>query len=112
MRAIAFFLATLLCAAGLALAFTLPLPAHADAIAQQGADWVRIMAVACTDESVKAAIVANGEEPAQFLGAVAHIQGQDYHACWRPTGRGVFVVYEDGDRGNIPEAALKPVPEA
>lgn len=112
MRAIAFFLAALLSAAIVTLAAMLPLPARADAIAQQGADWVRIMAVACTNNAVIAVIARAGEDPAQFLGAVAHIQGQDFRACWRPNGRGVLLVYEDGDTGVVPVGALRAVPEA
>lgn len=98
------------CALGLLL--SLPQPSRADAIAKRGDDWVRIMAAACTNEAVRAAITMLGGEPDQFLAATARLHGQNYQACWRPIGTGAFLVYDDGDQGVVPQAALKPVPEA
>lgn len=89
-------------------------PAHADAMARQGEDWVRITALPCSDAGVLAQIQAAGDDPADYRAANARFAGQAYAACWRPmwARRTAFLRYADGDAGLVPFAELKPIPEA
>jgi hypothetical protein len=84
----------------------------ADSIARQGSDWVRLSPKPCADETVKAVIVQKGGNPEAFRAATAHLQGQDFSACWVPVGGAVGLVYSDGDQGLVSMADLHPVPEA
>lgn len=84
---------------------------HADSIARVGADWVRVTALPCKDEAVRAQIVAAGEDPDDYRAASAEFGGQAFSACWRPVlpQRAVWLVYADGDKGIVPFDDLKPV---
>jgi hypothetical protein len=101
---------TILFVAALAVAS----PAGADAIARQGADWVRMTALPCKQESVIAQIELQGEDPKDFRAASAELNGHLFSACARPLWeRGVILIrYEDGDAGLVPFGEFKPVPEA
>jgi hypothetical protein len=86
----------------------LSFPAYADRIARQGNDWVRITDKPCTNE----AVVKHLQAPAEKFGeAVAQFNGQPYHACWISFRGGVYLVYEDGDQGIVPDQHLKDVME-
>jgi hypothetical protein len=85
--------------------------AHADAIARQGNDWVRLTARPCADPKVLAHI-PDPKRQLDFRAATAHFQGQTYSGCWTPIPGGAGVIYEDGDQGLIPLEDLKPAPEA
>lgn len=82
-------------------------PAFADLEARQGSDRVRFMESACTDETVLARIEPTARK--EYRAAAAHFQGQDYAACWRPSGNVMHLVYADGDQGIVPMQDLKPV---
>lgn len=95
------------------LAMLLPRMALADSEARQGADWVRTTARPCTNEAVLA-ILANIDKDAHldYRQASAEFQGVRYAPCWRPHGNGIWLQYEDGDNGIIPQRELKPMKEA
>lgn len=86
---------------------------HADAIARQGANWVRVTALPCKNDKVVAAIQEARDDPLDYRAASAHYGGEDFAACWRPmTERRMFYLrYEDGDTGLVPLDDMKPVPE-
>lgn len=86
--------------------------ALADAEARQGNDFVRITARPCKDEKVLAAIAMHGRNPLDFRSARARFAGVEYVACWAMMGNAAYLIYEDGDQGVVPQADLKPVPEA
>lgn len=97
---------------GLLLALLAPSAARADAIATNGADWVRLTAAMCTSPQIVTAITAAGKHPDLFRAAAAHVGGKDYAVCWTPAPGGALLLYEDGDQGLIPLADLKAAPEA
>jgi hypothetical protein len=86
-------------------------PAQADSIARQGSDWVRVTALPCADEAVRAQITLVGEDPADYRAANAEFAGQPYSACWRPMmqQRVILVRYSDGDGSLIDFGALQPL---
>lgn len=83
----------------------------ADSEFRHGADWVRITALPCKSDAVKAQIALTGEDPKDFRAASASVAGSLYEGCWKPMMQQevVVLVYEDGDRGMIPFQSLKPV---
>jgi hypothetical protein len=85
--------------------------ALADAEARQGSDFVRITARPCSDPNVLRHIPDSGRQ-LDFRAATGTFSGQTYSACWTPLRGGIGLVYEDGDQGVVPQADLKPVPEA
>lgn len=85
-------------------------PVLADSEARDGADWVRITARPCTNEAVLAQL--QGNERLDYRQASAEFGGKPFAACWRPDGDGVFLIYEDGDKGVILRRQLRPVLEA
>lgn len=86
--------------------------ALADSEARDGADFVRITALPCTDDKVLAHIPA--DERVDFRAAHAALRGVRYSGCWRPLfdKRVIFLRYEDGDAGIVPFKDLTPIPEA
>lgn len=93
-----------------ALAALHPVPARADGIARLGDDWVRIMAAECKNEAVVAAIRLHDKNPAGFFAAAGHIAGHDFAGCWMQAGEHIYLVWEDGDEGLVPNDLLKPAP--
>lgn len=74
-------------------------------IARQGSDWVRVTDAPCTNEKVLSHLAAGAGK--QFRAATSGISGAPYAACWVPSGKMAFMVYEDGDKGLIPLAEFK-----
>jgi hypothetical protein len=96
MRFLAFFLAAL------------ALSAHADYIANNGRDTVRLTDAPCPLEVLK--LLPEGAR-GYYRSAHAQIGKQSYAACWAPYGRdGVHLKYSDGDEGLIPVADFKASP--
>lgn len=83
----------------------------ADMEARSGSDSVRITDKPCPLVDKLAERVPQGMRGFLRL-ALTHWQGQDYTACWVPSGSAVILLYEDGDTGAIPISDLKAVPEA
>lgn len=50
-----------------------PITAHADAIARNGSDWVRLTLKACQDPKITAALTAQGKHPDAYRAALAHV---------------------------------------
>jgi hypothetical protein len=94
MKRLAFILAALLCAS-----------AHADLIARNGNDSVRLTQAPCSP-AVLRHIPEGYRGP--FRAAEATIDGQRFEACWAARMDGtVMAVYGDGDVGLIPIDAFK-----
>lgn len=89
----------------------LALPAHADSEARNGADFVRFTALPCSDAKVQALLRAAGADPTDFRAASAVIGGQMFMACWRPDFQQstALIMFDDGDTGAVPFAAIKPI---
>lgn len=83
-------------------------PAHADAIARRGENWVRLSVAMCADPDVLAAVAAIGDLPGVFRQAQVHINGEDRIACWRPLPRGAGLLFANGNRLLVPANELKP----
>lgn len=77
-----------------------------DLVAHQGGDTIRLAEGPCTSELVLGRLEARFHS--HYKAASAVVQGQTFVACWRMAGRAVHLMYEDGDQGIIPAAALKP----
>jgi hypothetical protein len=88
-------------------------PAHADAEARNGADFVMITARPCDEPMVLEAIKKDGDDPLHYRKAVAEIDGVAYSACWRPLmqRRQNLLRYPDGDSGVIDWSDFKPIKE-
>lgn len=86
-------------------------PALGDSEARQGADWVRITALPCSDATVLEHLTAASENPLDYRAARAEFQGAPYMACWKPLfdARTIFLQYSDGDQGLVPFTDLKPM---
>ncbi|HXD40065.1 MAG TPA: hypothetical protein VN649_05855 [Ramlibacter sp.] len=76
-----------------------------DLVARQGSDTIRLADEPCTSQQVLGRLEARFHS--QYKAATAVVQGQSFSACWRPAGRAVHLVYEDGDQGILPLEALK-----
>ena len=74
-------------------------------VAYDGNSTVHFDSAACTNTAVLSHVEASAHE--QFRMALAELKGQTFRACWRVTPIGAHLVYEDGDQGLIPLAALK-----
>jgi hypothetical protein len=87
---------------------------RADSEARQGADWVRVTALPCTDAAVVALITQAGGDPVDWRAAQAEFGGKPFAACWQPVfaEQRALLVYSDGDSGYVPFAALHPLKEA
>jgi hypothetical protein len=72
----------------------------------QGRDSVRLLDAPCHSATVLDRI----DPPLQsgFRAATAVVDGRSYSACWHPLGNAAYLLYEDGDQGLIPFAALTP----
>lgn len=103
MRALALIATSLvmLFAPGLALAYS---------EARQGDDWVRIFDSPCVSAETLARIPEQSRNT--FSKAQGSFSGQKYFGCWRKMGDSVYIMWEDGDQGIVPQEDLKPVPEA
>jgi hypothetical protein len=77
-----------------------------DLVARQGGDTIRLADGPCTSELVLGRLQARLHS--QYKAASAVVQGQTFVACWRMAGHAVHLMYEDGDQGLVPMAALKP----
>jgi hypothetical protein len=86
--------------------------AFADSEAHFGDARVRISATSCSNAATVAALTADGEDPADYRAASAHVEGREFRGCWRPDfqKRVILLRYEDGDHGMVPFDDLKPVP--
>lgn len=80
-------------------------------IARQGSDYVIVhTGSACTNDKILSVIPAEYQD--KFRAAEAHVNGQDYKACFILHEEMVYLVYEDGDKGVIPASAFEPLKEA
>jgi hypothetical protein len=77
-----------------------------DLVARQGSDTIRLADEPCTSQLVLGRLEARLHS--KYKAASAVVQGQNFAACWRPAGRAVHLMYEDGDQGILPMEALKP----
>jgi hypothetical protein len=75
-------------------------------VAHEGRDSVRLLDAPCHSATVLDRI----DPPLQsgFRAATAVVDGRSYSACWHPLGNAAYLLYEDGDQGLIPFAALTP----
>lgn len=79
-----------------------------DRIARNGADSIRLTDAPC-GESVRALLPPAVHD--KLRAAQAEIGGQKYEACWVRYQGAVYLFYADGDQGEVPEQAFKPVTE-
>jgi hypothetical protein len=75
----------------------------ADLVARHGSDTIRLADEPCTSQLVLGRLEARLHSKYKAV-----VQGQNFIACWRPAGRAVHLMYEDGDQGILPMEALKP----
>lgn len=92
----------------LLLSVALACPAHADLVARDGSTSVFITEKPCTHRSVLAQIKADFHELWRAGGAT--INGKAYMGCWAVLKGTVFLIYEDGDVGQVPVADFKRAP--
>lgn len=83
--------------------------AVADSEARKGDDVVRIFDTPCVSAETLARIQPHARS--MFSKAQGVFGGQKFFGCWVKMDDDVFVIWEDGDRGVIPKADLKPVLE-
>lgn len=80
---------------------------HADLVARQGSDSVRLLEEPCTDAEVLAAIHALEPQADDFQRAITEWKGKRYEGCWHPGDPGtIHVIYGDG-QGIAPVRDLK-----
>lgn len=90
-----YLIAALLCAAS---------TAHADFIASDGKNSIRLMTVPCELPIPQRDVM---------LAASAVVDGKSWKACWAPVSReAIGVVYEDGDQQMLPVSIFRRTPEA
>lgn len=90
------------------LSVMLAFQAHADAMARNGNVTVFITDKGCEYRLVLAQI--KPEFHHVWYAASATVDGKAYMACWALIGDTVVLVYEDGDRGEVPIADFKRIP--
>lgn len=82
--------------------------AHADMIASNGNDRVRLTDKPCTTAKVLEMI--NPILHSRVRQASATVGAKSYLACWMVLGEHAALLYEDGDQGRIPLRDFKPAP--
>jgi hypothetical protein len=83
-------------------------PAFADFVARDGKDSLRLTNVPCPETMAKH-IPADLME--RFRAAVAIVDGQTHLGCWTLRADGaVFLRYEDGDAGAVPQSLFRNEP--
>jgi hypothetical protein len=88
----------------------LPLKARADLVSRNGANELRLLASACSAPEVLAEV--GPTLGAKMKEAHARVDGVEFKACWIEYRGGVFVIYDDGDRTQLPLRAFKEQPSA
>jgi hypothetical protein len=79
-------------------------------VARQGDDEVRVFDSPCVSAETIARMPEGSREG--WNKVQGRFGGQRYFGCWRPAGDSVYILWEDGDEGVVPEQVLKPVTEA
>lgn len=77
-----------------------PKKAHADLVARQGNDSVRLTSEPCKNEAILNQIRPEYQD--RFKAGIAEVNGKKYPMCWTAANEDVFMLYEDGDKGRVP----------
>lgn len=84
-------------------------------VAEHGKDLIVLDDQALCPKEIQDVTLQRGapmELVAKMRGFTAHMNGQELHGCWVPVEGTVALVWEDGDVGQIPQAAFHKAKEA
>lgn len=95
-----------ICAALIAASFAVPAFAG-ERITRMGKDEARFFDSPCVSAQTLARIPAADRK--SFSKAQGIVGGQKFFGCWRPLGNSVYILWEDGDQGIIPNSDIKDV---
>lgn len=80
--------------------------AHADAlVARSGGDSVRLLTEPCKNAAVLDQLKPEYHE--RFRAGEGNIGGKKYALCWIANNGNVFLIYEDGDKGQAPMSVFE-----